>query len=97
MAKKNKPNISETDAGAKSSSVSVYIGPSIKGVIQNGTIFMGSPAEAIKEPLVQIALQTRPGIKALIIDASELSDAKKRINTPGDTLYKQYSDILRNK
>ena len=97
MASRRKSNNTVKDTSANSTGVSVYIGPSIKGVIQHGTIIVGTPAEAIKDPMVQIALQKRPDIKTFIVNATESMDAKKRMKTPGDKLYKAYNDILRGK
>lgn len=96
MAKTEKVD-AEKATSASGSGVSVYIGPSIKGVIQTASIFKGSPEEAIKSPAGSIAYKQRPDIKDLIVDADDLPDARIKVKTPGEPLYKAYRNVLRNK
>lgn len=96
MAKNETAEVEQT-ASASGSGVSVYIGPSIKGIIQTATIFEGSPEDVIKSAEGSIAYKQRPGIKDLIIDAADLPDAQAKVKTPGEPLYKAYRDVLRNK
>ena len=96
MAKTANAEVKET-ASASGSGVSVYIGPSIRGIIQTASIFEGSPEEAINSPAGSIAYKQRPGIKDLIIDAADLPDAKAKVKTPGEPLCNAYRDVLRNK
>lgn len=86
MSKKNKAE--ETKAENK---VYVYIGPSIKGVIQNGTIY-SCQKETILSTLNE-AIITYPSIELLLIPAEELPEANKRIKLKGDPLNYAFSEI----
>ncbi len=86
--------VQQTNTG---SGVSVYIGPSVRGVIQTATIFEGSPKDAISSPIGVIACKQRPSIKDLIVDADNLPDAQIKVKTPGEPLYEAYRNVLRGK
>lgn len=65
-----------------------YIGPTILGVIQNGTILRGSKAEAVTA--VQTAVEKYPLIQTMIVPGECLGTARIQIKTPGNLLYNNY-------
>ena len=88
MSKKSKAEETKTE-----DTVYVYIGPSIKGVIQNGTIY-NRPKETILSSLNE-AIKTYPSIEFLLIPAAELPEANKRIKLKGDPLNHAFSEITK--
>lgn len=73
--------------------VFVYIGPSIRGVIQNGSIYRGT-RESVLATLAY-ALEKHPKIERLIIADCELASAKQKIKmggTPLSNAYRMLSD-----
>lgn len=64
-----------------------YIGPSIRGVVQNGTIYEGSPDE-VKARLAD-AIEKFPRIAALIVKGDQLADARVKVRTKGNYLFEE--------
>ncbi len=62
-----------------------YIGPSIRGVVQNGTIYEGTP-DAVKLRLAD-AIDKYPRIADLIVRGDQLANARVMIRTKGNYLY----------
>lgn len=74
--------------------VFVYIGPSIKGVIQQGSIYRGSREKVIAS--LSFAIDKHPKIEHLIVADFEIISAKKKIKVGGNSLsnaYRVISDI----
>lgn len=65
-----------------------YVGPSIMGVIQHGTIYMGSRRKAMAEAAE--AIEKNPVIKTLIVSGDRLPEVRVKVKTPGNALYKNY-------
>ena len=63
----------------------VYIGPSIRGVIQHGIIRKGKLDE-VKTSL-RDAIAKYPAIAQLLISGDELPEARIKIKQPGNRLY----------
>lgn len=89
-----KPKTEEPDA-VVSAGFSAYIGPSIPGCIQTGTIYPVGKAEALELPEVKLAIATYPGVAEFVVDGATLPEDRIRIKTPGDPLYKAYRDFRR--
>lgn len=85
--KKNKKTVSPEKPG-----LSVYLGPSIRGVIQSGTIFNGTKAEMIAFYSAQI--EKYPLIRTLIVTDKTLAEDRIRVKTPGNALYVNYHKLL---
>ena len=66
----------------------MYIGPSIRGVVRHGAAFSGGlPAR------VQKLADAKPIIKNLIVPVSDLADAIKRSNEEGTAVAVAYDRI----
>ena len=72
--------------------VFVYLGPSIRGVIQSGTIFSGTRAEV--ESALASAIERYPKIKNLIVGDTEIAEAKKKIKAGGNAISMAYKSLL---
>ena len=79
----------ETDA-VISAGFSAYIGPSISGVIQKGTIYPAGRAAALKLPELKLAISKKPGIAKLVVDGATLATDRVKVKTPGEDLYEAY-------
>lgn len=94
-------NISAEETSAKQtpekSGVCAYIGPTILGVIQRGTIYSGSKEQVLKKFEVARAIGKYPAIADLMVTMDELVTARIKVKTPGESLYKTYKAIYRRK
>ncbi len=71
----------------------VYLGPSIRGIVQSGAIFQCSRDDACKQ--LAPHAERWPIIRNLIIDGEHLAEARIKIKAPGNGLYEQYHKLLR--
>lgn len=69
----------------------VYIGPTIFGVIQTGTVLRGTMEDAIAA--VAVAVEKHPLVKTLIVSGDTLSADLTKVNTPGNLLYVNYHKL----
>ena len=91
--KDNKITAPKSAAVAKDAGVSAYIGPNLPGIIQTGTIYPVSKAQALEREDVKLALAKKPGIAELIVDGDELPEARIKVKTPGEDLYAKYKAL----
>lgn len=77
--------------GRDASGFSCYIGPTLKGLIQTGTIYRGTRRDALNKAAEAIA--ARPLVKTLIVPGDMLSEARVRVKTPGNILYANYQKL----
>lgn len=68
-----------------------YIGPSITGLIQHGTIYRGSRNTALSAAAA--AIERNPLIKTLIVSGDRLPEARLKVKKPGNALYKNYQRV----
>ncbi|MGN0444245.1 MAG: hypothetical protein ACI4F5_06505 [Acutalibacteraceae bacterium] len=83
----------KTKTSAEKVGVYVYLGPSIRGVIQNGTIFHGTMTE-IKTKLSS-AIEKYPKIERFITldkDVHEVAEKLKKVNS----LSRDFSELTNN-
>lgn len=69
-----------------------YIGPSITGLIQHGDICRGTRKKALAA--WDDAIKKYPLIKTLIVSGDKLPEARLKVKTPGNALYKNCQRIL---
>ena len=82
MAKKLTPEPEE---------VFVYVGPTVQGIVQAGTIYTGT-RNAVLEKFREAA-ERFPDIGELIVRDTELAEARKKIKTGGNALANAYRSI----
>lgn len=80
-------------AASGSGGFCAYIGPTIRGLIQHGTIYEGSKRDALKGPALRRAVDTYPEIAGLLVTGDALTEARRKINTPGSLLYVRYKAL----
>ena len=68
-----------------------YIGPSITGLIQRGTIYRGTRKKALAK--WDEAIKKYPLIKTLIVSGDKLPEARLKVKKPGNALYKNYQRV----
>jgi len=69
----------------------VYLGPSIRGVIQTATVFPG-PRDAVEEFLAG-PIERYPRIKRLLVSGDTLAEDRIKVKTPGNGLYVAYTKL----
>ena len=77
---------------AAKSGIYVYLGPSIRGVIQNGTIYRGTRRQVLSA--IAIVIEKYPKIERLIVEDSEIVSSKAKIKMGGNALSNAYKAIL---
>lgn len=70
----------------------VYLGPSIRGIVQQGTIYEGN-LETVKRQLAP-AIEKYPRIAALISTGDELAENRVRIKNKGNYLFEEYRKFI---
>lgn len=78
-------------AGSAAAGFYCYIGPSITGLIQHGTIYRGSRNAALSAAAA--AIERNPLIKTLIVSGDRLPEARLKVKKPGNALYKNYQRV----
>ena len=68
-----------------------YIGPNLKKLIQTGTIYRGTRAEALARAAE--AIKAQPLVKTLIVSGDALPSARIKVKTPGNVLYANYQKL----
>ncbi|HWP51639.1 MAG TPA: hypothetical protein VN626_08080 [Clostridia bacterium] len=69
----------------------VYLGPSIRGIIQSGSIFNGTKAQAADS--LASAVEKYPLITSLIVTGETLAEDRIKIKTPDNLLYVNYNKL----
>lgn len=70
----------------------VYLGPTILGVIQSGTVYPGS-VKAVRERLAAV-IEKYPLIARLLAPGETLAQDRKKVKTPGNALYSYYTKLI---
>ena len=87
----NEPELPDKNGEQNSSGIYCYIGPSIRGLIQHGTIYRGTRDKALDA--AKAAIEAQPLVKTLIVSGDSLPTARLKIKTPGNALYQNYQRI----
>ena len=70
----------------------VYLGPSIRGVIQTATIFTGTREEV--EEFLAGPIERYPRIKRLLVSGETLPEDRVKVKTPGNGLNAAYVKLV---
>ncbi len=84
----------ETKKTTAQDGVFIYIGPSIRGLIQKGSIYRGTRESVLAS--LEFAIKEHPKIERLIVADNEIVSAKRKIAVGGNSLsnaYRVLSDI----
>ncbi len=88
----NAKKTSATEKVVKSDGFCVYLGPTITGVIQCGTVYRGTKEKVLKE--LKYATEKYPLIESLVVTDKTLSKDRIKVKTPGNILYVNYNKLL---
>lgn len=70
----------------------IYVGPSLKQFdIKENTIYRGTKADVYEH--LSTAINAKPLIKKFIVEAAEAAEAKTKVKTNGNSLYKMYEEL----
>ena len=70
----------------------VYIGPSVRGIIQNGSIFRGDRSSVLEKNAS--AIEFCPKIERLIVSDSEIMSAKKKLKEGGNGISLAFAAVI---
>lgn len=97
MAVTNKPRVrpaaQKQKPDAESAGFFCYIGPTIRGLIQTGAVYVGTRENALKA--ASAAIERHPLIRTLIVPGETLAADRINIKKPGTALYVNYRRVLR--
>lgn len=79
MTSKTSKNAVKDDDG-----VFVYIGPTVRGIIQNGSIYRGTRKGVLAK--LAFAINKYPKIERLLVRDTELAEAREKINNGVNSL-----------
>lgn len=85
------PAVRKAKSGGGSAEFFCYIGPSITGLIQHGTVYRGTRRAALAA--ADAAIQHNPLIRTLIVSGDRLPEARLKVKKPGNALYKNYQRV----
>lgn len=83
----------EVKASAEKSGVFVYIGPSLKNLIQSGTIYRGTYAEVLKK--LKHATTQYPLIKDFVVPGETLAADRLEIKRAGSLFNRKHNDLAK--
>lgn len=92
----DKGRIKKDRAGAVGAGFCVYIGPTILGVIQSGTVYQGSREQVLARAEMAEALTKYPLIAGLLVAGSRLPEARLKVKAPGNLLYINYQKLVQS-
>lgn len=70
----------------------MYLGPSIRGVIQKATLYEGTRQDV--EAFLAPAIEKYPYIKVFLISGDTLPQDRIKVNTPGNYLHEKYRKFI---
>lgn len=82
---------SAEQADKPESRIHVYIGPSVRGVIINGSIHVGTRKEVLAK--LKTAIELHPKIARLIVPDREVSAAKEQLKAGNNGLSRAYKAL----
>lgn len=85
------PARAKNETAPQAGAFCVYIGPTIVGVIQSGTIYPGGRAQALRHAAA--AIEEYPQVASLIVPDSTLPRDRVKVKTPGNLLYHTYQKL----
>lgn len=73
----------------------VYIGPTIVGLAQNGTIYPGTKQQAKMSPELALLMEKYPLAADLLVDGEKLAEARALLKNQGNLLNNKYKQLCR--
>ncbi len=94
-AEENATPSDETQSDGDSAGFCVYIGPTILGVIQSGTVYTGNVKNALAS--IAPAVERYPEIAHLVVSGDTLPVDRIKVKRPGNLLYVYYHQLISGK
>ena len=94
MAGNQRKNVKTIRSESDIEKTYIYIGPSIRGVIQHASIYCGTKSDVIKKLGAQI--KAYPEIATLIVEDVELAGARAKLKEGGNALSIAYKALIKN-
>lgn len=82
---------SQTEKTVSDDGFCVYLGPTITGVVQTGTVYSGSKEKVLFA--LDETIKKFPLIAKLIVTGKDLPEARVKVKTPGNILYVNYHKL----
>ncbi len=82
----------QKESAGDSGGFCVYLGPSIRGVIQSGAVFKGTKEDIIA--LLPAAVSVAPLIAKLIVPGETLAEDRIKVKTAGNLLNVNYNKLV---
>ena len=73
----------------------MYIGPTIVGAIQTGTIYQGSKKQVMASPELAFVMQKYPLAADLLVSGEKLTESRQLLKQPGNLLHNKYKQLQR--
>lgn len=91
--KKKKEPIKQNRAGKENAGIfCAYLGPSLPGIIQSGTLYSGTKEQVVKS--LSAAVERNPLIAELIVTGETFVEDRIKVKTPGNRLYVYYNKLV---
>ncbi len=71
----------------------MYIGPTIVGAIQNGTIYQGNKKQVMASLELAFVLEKYPLAADLLVDGKKLAASRQQLKQPGNLLHNKYKQL----
>lgn len=84
-------NVSVAAENAEAPRVYVYIGPSVQGFVQTGSIYYGTRKEVLEK--LKNAIEKYPKIKQLVVLDTDIVSAKEKIKQGNNSLANAYKTL----
>lgn len=73
----------------------MYIGPTIVGLAQNGTIYPGTKQQAKMSPELALLMEKYPLAADLLVDGEKLAEVRAKVREPGNLFNNKYKQLCR--
>ena len=94
MASTKKKGTASTPSRPKPN-VFVYVGPSLRGIITNGSIYFGTIQE-VKDCL-RLVIERFPDVERLLVPDTEVAEARAKIENGKGLISRAYMNLSQNK
>lgn len=95
MSEKKNKKTSTEQITAENSGFCVYLGPTITGAIQSGTVYSGTREKVLSE--LKTVIDKYPLVSSLVVEDKTLSEDRIKVKTPGNILYVNYKKLMSGK
>ncbi len=88
-------NLTEIKPADSFAGFCMYIGPTIVGLIQNGTVYQGSKQQVIASPELAPVVAKYPLAADLLVDGEKLAEARAKLKRRDNLLSGKYARLVK--